>query len=269
MKPPKNFYSNLDRRKQGLENGIPDIPTPSAEDIGKVIKVGSDGYELAADESLPVVTSDDNGVLLQVQDGVWKPVSVAGRRLLSFGSNKYASTTYDIGVRFVKSSDGIVCSLFGVAISFSALSTYIRNVCLPCQVVDGNDTYYGVFSETSGSTYRLVCVKDDNFYKIDVTNSTITITPLSNIRYFEITATGSSVSLPSGVTFADVYALLQAGVDVKFTSGARIYSITSVESTNIRAHWISDLDLTSIEVYVINIASDGTGTVASATFSGS
>lgn len=88
-------------------------------------------------------------------------------------------------------------------------------------------------------------------------------------KYYEITASGSSVSLPSGVTFADVYAELMAGVDVKFTSGARVYSVTSFESTNIRAHWISDLDLTSIEVYVINLASDNTGTVASATFSGS
>lgn len=43
MKPPKNFYSNLDRRKQDL----PEVPEASAADAGKVIKVGSDGeYEL-------------------------------------------------------------------------------------------------------------------------------------------------------------------------------------------------------------------------------
>ena len=43
MKPPKNFYSNLDRRKQGL----PEVPEASAADAGKIIKVGEDGsYEL-------------------------------------------------------------------------------------------------------------------------------------------------------------------------------------------------------------------------------
>lgn len=46
MKPPKNFYSNLDRRKQGL----PEVPEASAADAGKVIKVGSGGdYELDSD----------------------------------------------------------------------------------------------------------------------------------------------------------------------------------------------------------------------------
>lgn len=45
MKPPKNFYSNLDRMKQGF----PEVPAASAADAGKIITVGSDGsYKLAA-----------------------------------------------------------------------------------------------------------------------------------------------------------------------------------------------------------------------------
>lgn len=48
MKPPKNFYSNLDRRKQGF----PEVPEASAADVGKIIKVGEDGaYELGTEKA--------------------------------------------------------------------------------------------------------------------------------------------------------------------------------------------------------------------------
>ena len=69
MKPPKNFYSNLDRRKQGL----PEVPEASAADVGKVIKVDESGaYELGNADALPTVTSDDAGKVLQVNErGKW------------------------------------------------------------------------------------------------------------------------------------------------------------------------------------------------------
>lgn len=48
MKPPKNFYNNLDRMKQDI-NGGADVPTPSAEDAGKAIVVSDEGkYELGS-----------------------------------------------------------------------------------------------------------------------------------------------------------------------------------------------------------------------------
>ena len=56
MKPPKNFYSNLDRRKQGL----PEVPEASAADAGKIIKVGEDGsYELGADENTIIIPNPE------------------------------------------------------------------------------------------------------------------------------------------------------------------------------------------------------------------
>ena len=56
MKPPKNFYSNLDRRKQGL----PEVPEASAADAGKIIKVGEDGaYELGADENTIIIANPE------------------------------------------------------------------------------------------------------------------------------------------------------------------------------------------------------------------
>lgn len=69
MKPPKNFYSNLDRRKQGL----PEVPEASAADAGKALIVSDEGlYELGSVESLPAVTSDDAGKVLMVNDqGEW------------------------------------------------------------------------------------------------------------------------------------------------------------------------------------------------------
>lgn len=48
MKPPKNFYNNLDRMKQDITGGA-DVPTPSAEDAGKAIVVSEEGkYELGS-----------------------------------------------------------------------------------------------------------------------------------------------------------------------------------------------------------------------------
>ena len=69
MKPPKNFYSNLDRRKQGL----PELPEASATDVGKALIVSESGsYELGSVEALPEVTVDDAGKVLMVNDqGEW------------------------------------------------------------------------------------------------------------------------------------------------------------------------------------------------------
>ena len=90
----------------------------------------------------------------------------------------------------------------------------------------------------------------------------------SGVRYIEIDLSGTTASLPEGVTFEEVYDLIQSGVEVKFTVGARIHLITAVQSTGIRAHWFSDFDLFNMDVSVINISSDGTGTVQTNTFSG-
>lgn len=50
------------------------LPTPGAEDIGKVVKVDSNkDYALATDEGLPAVTSADNGKVLAVVNGSWAP----------------------------------------------------------------------------------------------------------------------------------------------------------------------------------------------------
>lgn len=70
MKPPKNFYSNLDRRKQGL----PELPEASAADAGKALIVNNLGsYELGSVEALPAVTKADAGKVLQVNEhGEWQ-----------------------------------------------------------------------------------------------------------------------------------------------------------------------------------------------------
>ena len=270
MKPPKNFYSNLDRRKQGL----PELPEASVSDAGKVVKVGSDGdYELEADEGLPAVTVADNAKMIQVISGTWTSTpAMQPRNILVTGANGYVSSTAYMGIRLNEAENGnISAGLFNSSVNFTQLQTVasVPGILLAFTKKTG-EIYHGITAESSATNVKgNVFDNDGNLYKLDASASSYTLTPTGSVKYYEITASGSSVSLPSGVTFADVYAKLQAGVDVKFTSGARVYSVTSFESTNIRAHWMSDLDLTSMEVYVINLASDGTGTVSSATFSGS
>lgn len=274
MKPPKNFYSNLDRRKQGL----PELPEATASDAGKIIKVGEDGaYELGTDNGLPSVTSADNNKLLEVRDGTWSLSNQLNyRSVICAAGDRSITTTQNLGYRAIEQNDGtflfyVYASSALINSAASAANSSAMPLGITRNAVNGSKRYVGfVLNNTSSQLSGYVIESSTgNRYIATVTTNSITLTRTSDIEYFEITASGSSVSLPSGVTFADVYALLQAGVDVKFTSGARVYSVTSFESTNIRAHWFTDLDLTSMEVYVINIASDGTGTVASATFSGS
>lgn len=266
MKPPKNFYSNLDRRKQGL----PELPEASAADVGKIVKVGEDGdYELGDDERLPATTSADARKILQVaNDGKWVMRPIYSFLNIVTDSNGILTSTRELGARIIRSGTAISRYLMGLGRSFVLIVDDLQKGCY-IRIEDNGVNYSGiVVSSSADGIISIVFDSNGVIYKAVNTSSDLTITKIGFNEYIEITASGSSVSLPSGVTFADVYALLQAGVEVKFTSGARVYSVTSFESTNIRAHWISDLDLTNIEVYVINLASDGTGTVASATFSG-
>ena len=267
MKPPKNFYSNLDRRKQGL----PEVPEASAADVGKVIKVGEDGsYELGSDEGLPSVTTSDNSKMPQVVDGAWNLRPLTGQCVVQTSNTGSIVSTSNVGVNITKTSDSIVRAFLGVYLNHSALVSKCSSNNYTIQISDDGTIYKGFVSSTSSDTIIAIVFDSNNVpYIATITTNTITYSPYGNVRYFEITASGSSVSLPSGVTFDEVYALLQAGVDVKFTVGALVYNITYISPILIRAHWMSDLNLDNMSVNVINLGSDGTGTVASATFSGS
>lgn len=79
-KGARSYYGDTSYRRDGIDglvgevNNLPTIPTPTEEDNGKVIKVDSEGeYILGSDESLPEVSSADNGKVLMVVDGVWSP----------------------------------------------------------------------------------------------------------------------------------------------------------------------------------------------------
>lgn len=94
MKPPKNFYSNLDRRKQGL----PEVPEASAADAGKIIKVGEDGsYELGNDENTIIIPNPET-------------TPSATLNTLTIGSTTYkvneARVTKILGLRFTINNGG-------------------------------------------------------------------------------------------------------------------------------------------------------------------
>ena len=274
MKPPKNFYSNLDRRKQGL----PEVPEASAADVGKIVKVGEDGdYVLGNDSGtvLPDINpATDETKMIQVTNGAYALTNdLLARSFIVTDTNRKVISVQGTSYRVTEQNNGsMLITFLERSATINSLTTTINTNGVPVYFINKErESFFGtLYSATSTSVSGVIRrVSDKNLFNITLTANSYELTPIGSIKYYEITASGSSVSLPSGVTFADVYAELQAGVDVKFTSGARVYSVTSFESTNIRAHWMSDLDLTSMEVYVINIASDGTGTVASATFSGS
>lgn len=265
MKPPKNFYSNLDRRKQGL----PELPEASAADVGKIVKVGEDGdYELGEDAGLPPYTDDDIGSLIQLKNEGYALYNPSSRAILALSSSKNLRSIYSIGI-YINIGSTNTFQLSGESITIGSLYSFASSNPYNIRIFDSGNIYYGFIISSTISTLKGIIYKDNIMQLAEITSNSVSYKPIGSTIYYEIETSGSSVSLPSGVTFADVYALLQAGVDVKFTSGARVYSVTSFESTNIRAHWMTDLDLTNMEVYVINLASDGTGTVASATFSGS
>lgn len=267
MKPPKNFYSNLDRMKQGL----PEVPEASATDSGKIIKVGSDGsYELGTMPEVPSITlpTQRTEIMIGTPTSITHGSVAKLHAIETSGGNCSIRDYRNMGS--IKGSDLSFYEGSNIQLDFK-LDGRNRSY-LQGQIIKKDARHFIVIAigfADSHDTNPIRKLVDITFSDLDGTAFTYTATDIGFTKYFEIESSGSSVSLPSGVTFADVYTLLQAGVDVKFTDGARVFSVTAFESTNIRAHWMSDLDLTSMEVYVINLASDGTGTVASATFSGS
>lgn len=65
-KVPNNYYNDTNIRRDKINTIIdhvneldthPVVPTPAAGDVGKVVKVGSDGYELASDAGAKLVTA--------------------------------------------------------------------------------------------------------------------------------------------------------------------------------------------------------------------
>lgn len=59
MKPPKNFYNAVDRRKLGLDEGL--LPDVSASDAGKVLKVSEAGKWEPGDDENTIIEANPEG----------------------------------------------------------------------------------------------------------------------------------------------------------------------------------------------------------------
>ena len=125
MKPPKNFYSNLDRRKQGL----PEVPETSASDAGKVLGVGDNGaWELQTipkvakkvlidfinfTQTIPnisdVVNDINNGIVIEfvnIHGNVFQLDRINADYLYVYNIHPTSSTTLNIMSMAFKLTDG-------------------------------------------------------------------------------------------------------------------------------------------------------------------
>ena len=116
-KVPNNYYNDTNIRRDKINTIIdhvneldthPVVPTPAAGDVGKVVKVGSDGYELASDAGaklvVATVTADGQGNLSCDKTYAELSASIANGDLveLSYNNQTFVFSGIDFpGIHFV------------------------------------------------------------------------------------------------------------------------------------------------------------------------
>lgn len=235
MRPPKNFDNKMSRRKQLL----PEVPQATADDAGKVVKVGNTGeYELSSDEGLPEVTESDNGKILTVENGDWSPKSIYQYHLFALGNNSI------VGLKILLLSincNTSVYSLSGMVQSSSALRNYAPARGMPITI--NSDAQYTGFlinfdAKTSVSTMEFKAYVTDGIrsYIAKVVNFELTLTDVSSAQYIDVTASAGVVTLPQDVTYADIVTLVTAGVNVQLrqvlTSSTRYFHLAAYDETS-------------------------------------
>ena len=232
MKPPKNFYSNLYRRKQGL----PEVPEASAADAGKVIKVGNTGdYELGSDEGLPNTTGDDNSKMLQVVSGRWaitnKPTV---RSLLAANNIGIFSSTRSTGLYVLIENDTTTYSLLGYVATFAQVRTHLTNGSYPASFDINSVRYAGINIKSTSDSVLFSVTDGTSFYLLTLRETSINLEPIRTVKYLSVTVTTglNAISLPDDMTFDDLKSLLDVGtVYIVDDSTHDIYSIEKYDGS--------------------------------------
>lgn len=234
------YYADTDYRRDGTIEAytkIDGIPTPAAGDVGKVIKVGSDGYELAEDKTLPDVTSADVRKVLQVSNtGAWTLRPLYSLLNVITDSNGALITSRELGVRITRSGSTITRYIMGQTRSFNLLTDdvakgfYIR-------IENGNTNYSGVIvSSNSNEIVAIVFDSDGIMYKAVNTSNDLVLSMIPTVTYIDVTASAGVVTLPEDVTYANIVALVTAGVNVQLrqilSSSNRYFHLMAYDETS-------------------------------------
>lgn len=246
--PPKNYDNKLSRRKQDLDQiaknesdiaalqELPVLPTPAVGDLGKVVKVGSDGYELASDAGAKLVVAtvmaDGQGNLSCDKTYAELSASIANGDIvelvytyqtfvfsgIDFAGIHFALATNDsnghnvITAWTISSSNVITFLIEGMNSELPAYSSADEGKFLGVDA-NGHVVWDNVPSElpavTSADVGKVLSVDNNSNIVWDTTKDNKTIYLLTR------SATDLYYDYPSGITGADIYDEFVSGGDIE------------------------------------------------------
>lgn len=221
MKPVKNFSNAVDVNKLG----IPNIPTPSSSDAGKILGVDINGkYALGDDQGtvLPVPTAEDNGKVIVVDNAAYalgdadsveaNPAGSATERLYKIGIN---DTIYRVN------DDETVTTVKAVKITFDTI-----------QGTDGNVVFQAPFTFVNGTTHEV--------YQYSV-NDTIEASNGGNFDYMIDNASSWGYTVPVANLPLSFIIHIPAGIDI--TQYNEIYFVSGVYTNPSPKHVTVDVSV--------------------------
>lgn len=261
MKAPKNYYNVVDQKKLGLDQidknaaaiaelqDLPILPTPGEGDVGKVPIVNSEGsYEL----TIPDITLSPLGMVKTTPSGKLSASNYNGLNIVFDASTGSVSTR----------------QLYGNVITISQQTSIVAdNSSVFTRLSDGTNMYYGFTIGTTPNLKAIVWHKTTfKKYLANITN-TVSIKDLDDVKYLDVTISGSDVTFPTGYDQAAIKALLDAGADVKLKDdNFRLYEV-SYNKTNAVDFVNTDVRSSTVILNHINLLSSDnlTGTFNSGT----
>lgn len=251
-KVPNNYYNDTNIRRDKINTIIDHVneldthavvPTPAAGDVGKVVKVGSDGYELASDAGaklvVATVTADGQGNLSCDKTYAELSASIANGDIveLSYSNQTFVYSGTDFsGIHFVSArNDGVVHNVITAwTISSSNIITFLIesiNSELPAYSSADEGKFLGVVSNgslvfadvpnevptpTSADAGKVLTVDSNGAWE------------LKN-QYIPIIFNAGNYIL--GIPIDDAISMVEHGINVMKTASS-LYYISSYNLTN-------------------------------------